>query len=134
VTLEISCTACNINVTPGTLTATDTCIGYHVMRFEASLNIILHMRYVSSCVGTVCGRGRGTKINITDMHNNNTCDKYKSNLRHIHDLVLSSLKMKGIRLLFTRFSGLELDKSVSQSDRQSINQTNNLKHLTTNGP
>jgi hypothetical protein len=25
-----------------------------------------------------------------------TCDMYKSSLRHIHDLVLSSLKMKGI--------------------------------------
>jgi hypothetical protein len=44
--------------------------------------------------------GRGTKINITDTHNNNACDKYKSSLRHIHDPVLSSLKMKGIRLLF----------------------------------
>jgi hypothetical protein len=29
-----------------------------------------------------------------------TCDMYKSSLRHIHDPVLSSLKMKGIRLLF----------------------------------
>jgi hypothetical protein len=29
-----------------------------------------------------------------------TCDKYKSSLRHIHDPVLSSLKMKGIRLPF----------------------------------
>jgi hypothetical protein len=38
--------------------------------------------------------------NITDTHNNNTCDMYKSSLRHIHDPVLSSLKMKGIRLLF----------------------------------
>jgi hypothetical protein len=28
-----------------------------------------------------------------------TCDMYKSSLRHIHDPVLSSLKMKGIRLL-----------------------------------
>jgi hypothetical protein len=34
------------------------------------------------------------------MHNNNTCDMYKSSLRHIHDPVLSSLKMKGIRLIF----------------------------------
>jgi ribosomal protein S8E len=33
-------------------------------------------------------------------HNNNTCDMYMSSLRHIHDPVLSSLKMKGIRLLF----------------------------------
>jgi hypothetical protein len=29
-----------------------------------------------------------------------TCDMYKSSLRHIHDPVLSSLKMKGIRLFF----------------------------------
>jgi hypothetical protein len=29
-----------------------------------------------------------------------TCDMYKSSLRHIHDTVLLSLKMKGIRLLF----------------------------------
>jgi hypothetical protein len=45
-------TACNIrDVTPGTLTATDTCIGYHVTRFEASRNVIPHTRYVSTCVG-----------------------------------------------------------------------------------
>jgi hypothetical protein len=50
--LEISRTACNIrDVTPGILTATDTCIGYHVTRFEASRNVILHTRYVSTCVG-----------------------------------------------------------------------------------
>jgi hypothetical protein len=55
VTLEISRAECNIDVTPGTLTATDTCIGYHVTRFEAS-------RYVSTCVGAGGGRGRGTKI------------------------------------------------------------------------
>jgi hypothetical protein len=29
-----------------------------------------------------------------------TCDMYISDLRHIHDPVLSFLKMKGIRLLF----------------------------------
>jgi hypothetical protein len=29
-----------------------------------------------------------------------TCNMYKSNLRHIHDPVLSSLKMKGIYSLF----------------------------------
>jgi type III secretory pathway component EscU len=28
------------------------------------------------------------------------CDMYKTSLRHIHDLVLSSLKMEGICLLF----------------------------------
>jgi hypothetical protein len=29
------------------------------------------------------------------MHNSNTCDMYKSGIRHIHDLVLSSLMMEG---------------------------------------
>jgi hypothetical protein len=29
-----------------------------------------------------------------------TCDKYNSSQRHIHDPVLSSLKIKGIRLIF----------------------------------
>jgi hypothetical protein len=29
-----------------------------------------------------------------------TCDMYMSDLRHIHDPVLSSLKMEGIHLLF----------------------------------
>jgi hypothetical protein len=32
-----------------------------------------------------------------------TCDMYKSSLKHIHDPVLSSLKMKGIRLFFFLF-------------------------------
>jgi hypothetical protein len=50
-TLEISRTACNIrDITPGTLTATDTCIGYHVTRFKATRNVILQTRYVSTCV------------------------------------------------------------------------------------
>jgi hypothetical protein len=60
----------------------------------------------------MCGsglwEGRGTKINITDTHNNNTCDKYKSSLRHIHDPVLSSLKMKGLRLLFSDLNEQEI--------------------------
>jgi hypothetical protein len=109
-------TECNIDVTPGTFTATDTYIGYHVTRFEAShwvtgctwiltcicltarffrvtlksrephvtlmshrghlpllirvsgitwrgsRNVILHTRYLSTCVGAICGRGRETKI------------------------------------------------------------------------
>jgi hypothetical protein len=62
VTLEISRAECNIDVTPGTLTATDTCIGYHVTRFVASRNVILHTRYVSTCLGAGGGRGRGTRI------------------------------------------------------------------------
>jgi hypothetical protein len=46
VNLEISRAECNIEVTLGTLPATDTCIGYHVTRFEASRKVILHTRYV----------------------------------------------------------------------------------------
>jgi hypothetical protein len=130
VTLEISRAECNIDVTPGTLTATDTCIGYHVTRFEASRKVMLHTRYVCACVGAGGGRGRGTKINTNVILHTCyvstfvwagggrgrgtkiktkanrcgacylTCDMYKSSLRHIHNPVLSSLKMKGIRLLF----------------------------------
>jgi hypothetical protein len=48
------------DVTPGSLSATDTCIVYYVTHFEASGNVILHTRYVSTCVGAGCGRGRGT--------------------------------------------------------------------------
>jgi hypothetical protein len=32
-----------------------------------------------------------------------TCDMYKSSLRHIHDPVLSSLNMEGIRVIYTFF-------------------------------
>jgi hypothetical protein len=31
---------------------------YHVTHFEASRNVILHTRYVSTCVEAGCGRGR----------------------------------------------------------------------------
>jgi hypothetical protein len=61
-TLEILRAACPIrDITPGPLSATDTCIVYHVTHFEASRNVILHTRYVSTCVGAGCGRGRETK-------------------------------------------------------------------------
>jgi hypothetical protein len=106
VTLEISRAECNIDVTPGTLTATDTCIGYHVTRFEASRKVILHTRYVCACVGAGGGRGRGTKIKTKAnrcVACYLTCDMYKSSLRHIHDPVLSSLKMEGICLLFFKW-------------------------------
>jgi hypothetical protein len=126
VTLEISRAECNIDVTPVTLTSTDPCIGYHVTRFEVSRKVILHTRYVCAFVGAGGGRGRGTKIKtIVSLHTRYvstcvgtgggrgretkiktkanrcgacylTCDMYKSSLRHIHDPVLLSLKMKGI--------------------------------------
>jgi hypothetical protein len=53
-------------------------------------------------VGAGGGRGRGTKIKTKANCCGAcflTCDKYKSSLRHIHDPVLLSLKMKGISLL-----------------------------------
>jgi hypothetical protein len=47
------------DVTPGPLTVTDTCIMYHLTNLEASRNVILHMRYVSTCVGArVVGVGK----------------------------------------------------------------------------
>jgi hypothetical protein len=101
VTLEISLTApWYRDVTTGTLTATDTCIGYHVTRFEASRSFNIGTRYVCTCVGAGSGMGGGRRkthvlllcISVIFL----TCDMYKSSLRHIHDPVLSSLKMKGI--------------------------------------
>jgi hypothetical protein len=82
--------------------------------FEASRNVILHTRYVSTYVGAGCGRvGEERKqkpsavahviivsflrVSVFTLL---TCDMYMSDLRHIHDPVLSSLKMEGIRLLF----------------------------------
>jgi hypothetical protein len=62
VTFKISRAECNIDVTPGTLTVTDTCIGYHVTRFEASRKVTLHTRYVCACVGAGGESGRETKI------------------------------------------------------------------------
>jgi hypothetical protein len=102
---------------------------YHVTHFEASENVILHTRYVRTCVGADCGRGREQRTKATrcgacyysivlNAHRvtsvadivvmcigyiSLTCDMYKSSLRHIHDPVLLSLKMKGIRLLFFFF-------------------------------
>jgi hypothetical protein len=47
------------DVTPGPLTVTDTCIMYHLTNFKASWNVILHMRYVSTCVwARVVGVGK----------------------------------------------------------------------------
>jgi hypothetical protein len=61
-TLKILRAACPIrDVTPGPLSATDTCIVYHLTHFEASWNVILHTRYVSTCVEAGCGRGRGQR-------------------------------------------------------------------------
>jgi hypothetical protein len=66
-------------------------------------NVILHTRYVSTCVGAGGEWGRGTKIKTKANRYGAcylTCDMYKSSLKYIHDPVLSSLKMKGIRFFF----------------------------------
>jgi hypothetical protein len=47
------------DVTPGPLSATDTCIVYHVMHFEVSRSFILHTRYVSTCVAVRVVEGVG---------------------------------------------------------------------------
>jgi hypothetical protein len=39
------------DVAPGPLTVTDTSIMFRLTNFNASRNVILHMRYVSTCVG-----------------------------------------------------------------------------------
>jgi hypothetical protein len=78
------------DVTPGPLSATDTYIVCHVTHFEASRNVILHTRYVTRIAAM---RIIFTRIGCTLL----TCDMYTSDLRHIHDPVLSSLKMEGIR-------------------------------------
>jgi hypothetical protein len=47
-------------ITPGPLTVINTCIMYHLTNFDASRNVILHMRYVSTCVGARVVGGRKT--------------------------------------------------------------------------
>jgi hypothetical protein len=47
-------------------------------------------------VGAGCGRGRETMNNKVNVY----LPIYMSDLRHIHDQVLSSLKMEGIRFFF----------------------------------
>jgi hypothetical protein len=46
------------DVTPGPLTVTDTSIMFRLYNFDASRNVILYMRSVSTCVGVrVVGGG-----------------------------------------------------------------------------
>jgi hypothetical protein len=56
------------DVTPGSLSVTDTCIVYHVTHFEASRNFILHTRYVSTCVVAGCRRGVGKQRNKVNVY------------------------------------------------------------------
>jgi hypothetical protein len=54
---------------------------------------------------------------------------YKSSLRHIHDPVLSSLKMKGLRLLYFAFCILSLFSGIDVSIGHTCN-TMRVKHDT----
>jgi hypothetical protein len=71
-----------------------------VTRFEASRNVNIGTRYVCTCVsagsGWVGEEEKHTYCCYAYRLYFLTCDKCKSSLRHIHDPVLSSLKMKGI--------------------------------------
>jgi hypothetical protein len=73
------------DVAPVPLTVTDTYIMYHLTNFDASRNVILHMRYVSTCVAArvVGGGGEVNKEQKLSAvaHVILTCDKYKSSLR-----------------------------------------------------
>jgi hypothetical protein len=72
--------------------------------YEASRNLNIGTRYVCTCVGAGSGMGGERRkphvlllcVPVIFL----TCDMYKSSLRHIHDPVLSSLKMKGIFSFF----------------------------------
>jgi hypothetical protein len=76
---------------------------------KIKINVILHTRYVSTCVGESGGRDRGTNIKTKANRCDAcylTCDMYKSSLRHIHDPILSFLKMRGIRFFLLLFMQL----------------------------
>jgi hypothetical protein len=63
------------------------------------------MHYVCTCGSAVFGaKGGGDNEQSLSAvaHVILTCDMYKSSLTHIHDPVLSSLKMKGICFFFYR--------------------------------
>jgi hypothetical protein len=113
------------------LTCTGTCLRRRLFRvtFEISRTVInlayrdivmsqrghwpllIRTRYVCTCLRAGSEMGGGIrKIKAIrwgayyySLVLNLTCDMYKSSLRHIHNPVLSSLKMKGIRLLFFNF-------------------------------
>jgi hypothetical protein len=60
-----------------------------------------------------------------------TCDKYKSSLRHIHDPVLLSLNMKGIRLLYFIRERL-LDVQLLDVVRHSVCLTTSINYTSNN--
>jgi hypothetical protein len=58
--LEISpTTLSNCDVTPGLMSATDTCMVNHLTRFETSRNVNLDIRYVCACGDTGYSRSGG---------------------------------------------------------------------------
>jgi hypothetical protein len=76
--------------------------------------LLIRTRYVCTCVGAGSGMGGGIRkikaIRLGAYYYSlvlyaQPCkyDMYKSSVRHIHDTVLSSLKMKGIRFFFQEY-------------------------------
>jgi hypothetical protein len=56
-------------------------------------------------------------------------DMYKSSLRHIHDPVLSSLKMKGIRFFFTLAQEMDKNRRMEGSSVEIITRSGNCQNL-----
>jgi hypothetical protein len=114
---HISRTECNIDVTPETLTATDTCVGYHVTRFEASGKRYPSYALRKHMCGSGSGRAGGTKIknlNLPSLRIKVPDHVYEWPKTYTYP-VISSLKMEGIRFflqqrrsVFTARYGLDL--------------------------
>jgi hypothetical protein len=58
-----------------------------------------------------------------------TCDKYMSDLRHIHDPVLSSLKMEGIRLFFIFLCSSTLPKICNNDEKANPSDMKRLEQI-----
>jgi hypothetical protein len=101
VTLEISRTApWYRDITAGTLTATDTCIGitWRGSKLLETLTLlcVTYAHVWARVAGWVGEEEKHTYCCYAYRLYFLTCDMYKSSQRHIHDLVLSLLKMKGM--------------------------------------
>jgi hypothetical protein len=106
VTLEISRTApWYRDVTAGTLIRVSGITWRGSKLLEASRNVNIGTRYAHVWARVAGWVGEEEKHRYCCYAYRLyflTCDMYKSSLRHIHDLVLSSLKMKGILYLLIK--------------------------------
>jgi hypothetical protein len=91
--------------------------------------LLTRTRYVCTCLGAGSGMGGGIRkikafrwgaYYYSLVLNAQPCkyDMYKSSLRHIHDPVLSSLKMKGIPFIF--FEMLLQDCTPSHTSQKTV--------------